>query len=360
VKLNKLAATVIATLSIPACYAGSIPYTADTAPDALSRSVLANPLTRPDEGAAPGADPSEAIHRNFPKVIEQNFASMPESMATYYINQLSDVELSHLAQLYVNANAYSGRQGKFLQLAALRLQGEQLGRMSRYFGHNAVRAAVARMAPQKLDSFESYSSLAYKAPMIGATPKMASTVSPEIRLALTAGAAGAAAAGGVHTMAGTSFTPSTSMTFDELYNGFRSMQVGSMATYGAVYETAMYAGRNLYFAWQGGQAVGSGITWVMQTYEPTFYYDSFVPWVGDTVTWVQNFATNVWNYASQSGNPLGSYQSSTLPTYGVVGSQSSSMGSMGGDWGETYEFETYTESLSGSKACRPPCKVWPQ
>ena len=46
-----------------------------------------------------------AIHLNFPRVIEQNVARLDSVGARALIDNLSEKELSDLAQLYVTANA---------------------------------------------------------------------------------------------------------------------------------------------------------------------------------------------------------------------------------------------------------------
>jgi len=111
-QLNKLVAVALAALSVPMCYGAD--YTADTAPDAASKSVLAVQVMRPEEGAMNADDIAPAIHRNFPRIIEQNLAARSAGSAMAYIDNLSDLELDHLAQLYVNANASAARSGKLL------------------------------------------------------------------------------------------------------------------------------------------------------------------------------------------------------------------------------------------------------
>lgn len=350
-KLNQLAATVVVALSMPLCHA-TTGYTAYTAPDAVSQGILAVQIATPDEGAVNAADVPNAIDRNFPRIIEQNLAARRASSAMAWIDQLSDLELDHLAQLYVNSNATNARTGKLLQVAASRLDGAHLGRLSRFFGYADVHAAVASIAPHKLGAFEANSSAAFIAPVAGAALSVPMTVA---RIG-----AGAAGVGGATTMAG--FVPSVSMTFEQLYAGFRSMQVGSMATTGAIYETATYAGRNLVIAWGVGYAFGSGITYLMQEYEPAFYYDTFVNWVGVPIDWVNNYVLTTYNYGTNLSG-LGAYQSSTLPTYGTISSQISNMGSYGGDWATEGAYQTF-EGGSGGDSCSrgagrcPP--DWPQ
>lgn len=348
-KLNQLAAAVVVASSLPLCHA-AIGYTAFSAPDAVSKSILADQVATPEEGALDSADIPAAINRNFPRIIEQNLAARRANSAKAWIDQLSDLELQHLAQLYVDSNASADRTGKLLQVAASRLDGARLGRLSKFFGHEDVRAAVASIAPAKLAGFEANSSLSFAAPVVGAALSVPPT--------LARFGAGAAAVGGATTMSGT-FTPSVSMTLEQLYAGFRSMQVGSMATTGAIYETAAYAGRNLVIAWGLGYAFGSGITYLMQEYEAAFYYGTFVNWVGEPVAWVNNLVLQTYYFGSNVQG-LGSYQSSTLPTMGTTSPQIGSMGSTGGDWATEGAYETF-EGGSGDtcprgESCPPD---WP-
>jgi len=67
----------------------------------------------------------------------------------------------------VNANASTVRSGKLLQVAASRLDGAHLGRLSKFFGYADVRAAVTSTAPTKLSSFEANSSTAFDLTLIG-------------------------------------------------------------------------------------------------------------------------------------------------------------------------------------------------
>ena len=105
-----------------------------------------------EEGAAGPGDIAAAIERNFPKIIEQNVASMRPATASIWMDQLSDLEFEHLAQLYVNANTAAGRSGKLLLVAASRFDGSHLSRWARFFGYNEVYTAIAAVSQQKLQN----------------------------------------------------------------------------------------------------------------------------------------------------------------------------------------------------------------
>jgi hypothetical protein len=341
VNLKKIAALTICVMSMQICHAATIPYTDQTAPDALSRSILAFPLSGPADGATSGDDIPAAINRNFPKLIEFNVASMPSSTMSWWVDQLSDLELEHLAQLYVNANADAGRSGELLKVAALRLDGAHLGRLSIFFGHAEVRSAVAKMAPAKLDSFEANSSVSFVAPIVGAALSM-----PDYEGVVGDGAKG---------MQG--FKPQVSMTFEQLYTGFRSMQVGSMATPAAIYETAMFAGKNLGAAGYLGWQVGSWIDSAMRAEAPDFYYGTFVNVVGGPVTYATNLVNAV---ATDLGNAqtLGQLQANNMVPMGISQAVSNSMGATGGDWSMEGEYADWIGG--GGCKVRSACNGWPQ
>jgi hypothetical protein len=341
VNIQKLAALCATIFSIPLCHAAVSAYDASTAPDAASREVLSHPVRAFEEGAAGPNDIAAAIERNYPKIVEQNIAAMRPANAAAWMDQLSDLELQHLAQLYVNANATAGRSGKLLAVAASRFDGTHLSRLAHFFGYNEVYSAVASVSPQKMQDFMSRTQMAYSAPVPGAALSVPMTVS-------------AFRTGGVSTMAG--FTPSTSMTLEQLYSGFRTMGVGSMAGTAAIYETAMYAGRNLVVAWGAGYAFGSGITYMMQEYTPDFYYNTFVPAVGgtiaNTITYVQNTVTTVYNdYFNGAATALGNFQMGTIPVYGNSPTVESDMGATGGDFGMEYEFMEVSGGGGGGSPC---------
>lgn len=329
----------------PAAQATTTGYIWKTAPDALSKSILRHVLKAPDEGAASQSsdDMLRAIHDNFPKTIEQSVAAMPPSTARNWVDQLNELEFEHLAQLYVNANWDMGREGQALNVLALRLDGKHLGRVSKYFGYEPVRAAVAKMAPQKLSAFDAASSTSYASP----TPGAALSVPFRLNGQFVGGGAN-----GYQEV----WTPQISMSFEQLYIGFRAMQVGSWATQAAVYEMATWAGQKMVPAFGYGYAFGTGITYVMREYEPAFYYDTFVPAVGNSVTYVQNFVGNTYRDYVDGLYYLGQLQSATFPVYGVPGGAVAQMADMSGD----YYTESGYNSWVGGGGSRCPCfPEWP-
>ena len=73
----------------------------------------------------------------------------------------------------------------------------------------------------------------------------------------------------------------------------------------------------------------------------------------------RRFASNIKSSISSSGtSQSGScYQSTTIPTYGMWGWASDMMGSMGGDFRMTYEFDVWTGGGGGCRSASFP--EWP-
>ena len=139
-KITSFAAGLALALLLPASHAASADLTRYTAPDAVSRSILAQHVRFAD-GALTPQDRPAAIHRNYPMIVEQNFARMDQSRSSAWVDQLSDVELQGIAQLYANANADSHRSGLLLQVAANRMDGPHL---AHWRNSSATRRSTTR------------------------------------------------------------------------------------------------------------------------------------------------------------------------------------------------------------------------
>ena len=149
--LRKIMGAVLLLVSALTVQAAT--YDKDSAPDPISRDVLTHTLKRVHEGAPVGVDPSPTIHRYFPQIVEQNFARLDNQGMGRLVDELSEAELSDLAQLYVNATMDNGLPPKLLYVIAHRLDTSRLGRVSRHFGFAPVYAAVTAMAPAKSEGF---------------------------------------------------------------------------------------------------------------------------------------------------------------------------------------------------------------
>ena len=74
-------------------------FTIDTAPDYASRLALAQPVRRLTDGAARGTDASSAIHGNFARVIEQNFACTSPARLARWLDTVETRSLVTLAMM---------------------------------------------------------------------------------------------------------------------------------------------------------------------------------------------------------------------------------------------------------------------
>lgn len=351
---NIFAGQPVLDSSQPEGQALPIQFTSATAPDAVSRLVLKTPLTSFHAGSISKEDIPETIHRNYPQIIEQNFARMTAAHAMRWVNQLSDTELKGIAQLYVNANADSGRNGKLLLIAADRLDATHLARLSKFFGNTPIYDAILQVAPLKAQSFTQNASVIYSAPIVGALSPAASLANERsVAMGFEADSAkldpyATPAAGG------TGFKPNVSMTLDEIYTGFRGMTIGETAVTAALYETAAYAGLQLTVAWGAGYGFGTGISNLMQTYAPDWYSNTFVPLVGNTVTYLQNVVDKVGSFYGGSLYDLGHYESSFAPTFSVPTGDQVQMETTGGDNGVTSAWQFFYSSGPTNKCPQNP------
>lgn len=100
-----------------------------------------------EDGAESKGDVPAAIARNYPQIIEQNFARMNTAATHAVVNSLADVELQAIAQLCAKANADAHRTGALLLIAADRMDGAHLARLSKFFRYAPVYDAITKMAP---------------------------------------------------------------------------------------------------------------------------------------------------------------------------------------------------------------------
>jgi hypothetical protein len=338
---RKLAIAAGIALFASLTHAATNNYTAKTAPDTLSKQILAHHYVSFEDGATGPADTRAAIHRDFAKVIEQNLAQMPAKSMTAWLDGMSDAELRDLAQLYVNANADTRGTGSALQVFATRLDGPRLARLAKHFGYQEMNAAVLAVAPLKAQSFAASVSIVHAGPVPGAAlmHDMASSGAPDP-------AAGRAA---------TTPMPTTDMSITEIYLDFRTAPIGSLSAKSAIFETAQFAGMRLFRVGTWGYAIGTQVNDLMEEYAPDFYYGTFVPVVGGSIdaaiVWTQDLVTRTYNYfANDQTRALGAYQARTLPEMGVSPYEMNDMLIDGGDLGMEEPFEYYEE---GGGACYP-------
>ncbi len=343
-KSSKLAIAVGLALALAASLAQSKPvdhYTSNTAPDALSKKILATHYVSFEDGSENSDDVRGAIHRNFSSVIEQNMAQMPAKAMTAWLDKMSDAELRDLAQLYVNSKADTHRTGGLLQVFASRLDGKRIARLAQSFGYHEMNAAVLAVAPAKAQSFAASASVVQSGPTPGAA------------LAHSATPMAALAAGGAAVRMGA--TP-IDMSIYEIYLNFRTLPVGSLSAQAAIYETAQFAASRLGASaaagwWMGGQIVG-----LMRTYAPDWYYGTFIYAVGNTVDYTQNLVNTSYNYFTRNQSlELGRYQGSTMSVMGVNRYERNSMRADGGDLLMEYPYEAYIENSQVCAMGREDC-----
>lgn len=135
--------------------------------DYASRLALAQPLRHLREGAASGTDLTVAVHGNFARIIEQNFAQASPAQAARWLDTVEARSLATLAQAYVNATEHRGRAPLALDILAHRLEAPQLARLAAAFGHARLRAAVARAAPKRLPAFDAVADPRASGPQAG-------------------------------------------------------------------------------------------------------------------------------------------------------------------------------------------------
>lgn len=216
----------------------STPYTSSTAPDTLSRSLLAHQLTRLDEGRLPGEDLKTVLHRNYPTIIEQNFARRSTLDNQHAIDALQDSELHELAVVYQHEVAEQGMKGNLLPILATRLDAPRLSRLAKSFGYSAVYAAVLEATPLKAQGFAASSSIVYP------------TVST-IRLPAFVKGADGISGGLVSPMAS---GPNVEITLLQIYQAFRTGAYGIALSPSACicWETSVYASKQFGPAFAAG------------------------------------------------------------------------------------------------------------
>jgi hypothetical protein len=327
---HSIAAAAALFVSVASASAAELAFTAQTAPDLASRKILAHPLLRLDEGALPGTDPRLAVHANFNQVIEQNFARLGKAGTATLVDNLSELELHDLAQLYVNAAADSGHKMRLLDVLANRLDEAHLARIARHFGYTETNAAVARIAPEKLAQFSSLADVAVAAPVAG------------VALAHVA-------QGGVRPMGPVGIGQFLNMTPYEIYLDFRTAPVGALGVGGSLLESAGVIGVGVSLAWYGGQKAGDVLAPLIETYDPTLW-DAIGGTIAEIVNNYTTATTQVQSgqYMSALGSMFGAQLSGTKETPSV----NYDCEYHGGDYDSMGDWSAYDASMgSGGGQC---------
>lgn len=349
------------------------PFTKDTAPDTISRDILSHRITRVDQGAPSGVDPSPTIHRNFPQIIEQNFARLDVREMADLVDALSDAELSDLAQLYVNATTDHGLPPKLLFVMAHRLDPRHLGRVSSHFGFAPVYEAVTAVAPAKTQDFLVSSYTSYQGPTPGemrfgpagrfapigssyqgpltvktrfllddrfAPPRNQSITFADYRLP------SASTRGGMHKVGG--YGQFLNMTPYEIYLDFRTAPVGALGVTGALWETSVVLSTRLGGAYYTGYEIGTYVVApLVQNYAPNLYNA-----IGSSIANIVDTLTTSW---AGGVSAAGQAQQSTAPLFQCTNSQMTDFSSFGGDYGAADDWSTISGGGGGSSP--PPYPV---
>ena len=222
---------------------------AQTAPDYASRLALLQPVRRLTDGAARGADASAAIHGNFARVIEQNFACAGPARVARWFDTVETRSLVTLAQAYVNATEMQGRNAMALDILAHRLDAARLARLAKYFGHARLHAAVLKAAPGKLEAFNARADVNRSGPVPGDT----SLHRHEVHVA---GAQGR------------EYLIFLDYTLEEIFLAFRTAPIGATSVAASMFQTGLVVGAGVSAGWLTGQAIGSYMVQGMRTYTP--------------------------------------------------------------------------------------------
>lgn len=320
---------IFAAICSVLCSAAAFSQSTVSAEAAITQQVLANQISTIDEGTPAGSESNWTINKNFPQIIEQNIARQNARQASDLIDNLSALELSHLAQLYVNANSDTGRSGLLLQLWAAKLDGKRLGRISKHFGYSSVYNAVMTIAPGKWSTFEAHSNHTFAEPVAGAGIVVSDVSTPT----------------GQQTIGKwLNYTPY------QIYLDMRTAPVGALSVNGALFETSMALGGATYMSFQGGWTAGSWAASLIQTYSPSLWNT-----IGGTVAGMVNQISSAGTYVLQ-----GQYEKSAGALFGLTPSQSTTMSSSGGDYDAAQAWEDYDHlkcQKSGVRGYANDCPV---
>jgi hypothetical protein len=251
-----------------------------------------------------GTTPAE-VQARFAGVIQQNFE---RGDAALIIERLSPQELTDLATLY--GRATSGATAPLLNLLAGKLNARDLQRVAGAFGQNETIEAIDLHTPTSV------------AQQFFTLPRL-----PAIRAsALTAPAIGV----GIATPAGITYT------IGEIYLDYRTAPWGSLGVTDALYETAVDVSAAVGFAWEGGQALGTAINSLIETYDLPLY-DQISGTVGGMAEQVQDATTEF---------EQGKYEDSFDSLFGMPLSDSTD-----GDYDVTLSMAYWYESGGDGQHC---------
>ena len=254
---------------MPAIHAHASRTSPHAPEDYASRLALAQPLLHLRHGAAEGTDLAVAVHANFARVIEQNFAMASPAQVARWLDTVERRSLTTLAQAYINATEHRGRNTLALDILAHRLVAQddpvRLGRLATHFGWQRVHAAVAKVAPARLAAF-----------MELADPGAPGPVPGEMNLHRYIESTCAAPTGpGVFLDHGT----------EQIYLCFRTAPLGATCVAAALFQTGVMVGAALPTARNPGARIGAYLGLGAQLFAPT----AWEPWAPRLAAWLQAF-----------------------------------------------------------------------
>lgn len=221
----------------------------DTASD-TRKSEIPNPAAN-----VLGTTPAE-IHARFAGVVEQNFRT---GNVNKIVHNMSARELADLAAVYKNATS---TPSVLLQIVAKGVDADGLASVASAFGQEETAAAVVRYAPAAVA--KEFTQLPVK---------IAVERSVQVSKALTATRATGVVSPDIPTGGGgpppLPPQPNTGMTPYEIYLEFRTAPYGTMGVLQSLYEAAMFMGGPVSKAAGRGYAVGTAVSQLIQTYDPT-------------------------------------------------------------------------------------------
>lgn len=220
------------------------------------------------------------------------------------ISRLSDKELADIAHIYGLAN--SNTNNALLATLAKRLSDKSLLRVAATFGVEQTRQAVVRYAAPDVKT-----SFLQNVAFVKSVPSSI-TYSP---------------------MAGPA--PNLDMTLRQIYLEFRLETVGGLSASASLSETAMYADGPLGWSAGAGTAVGYGINYLIETYDP-----SLSDAIGGTIA-------GMWDASKNAGSEVqkGHYQSAFDDLFGYPVSNSSD------PWGDGDLADPMMDYYEGGGGC---------
>jgi hypothetical protein len=286
------------------------------------------------------------LHAHFAFIIERNFARSSQAELTALMNDLTEAEISDLAQLYVNSASTSNRAGRLLDIFALRLSERELARVARHFGFAQTYEKLVLLAPGKAQPFLQLADVNARGPFPGE-----SAFGPARRhtpLAHSGGAATLTDVGGGAAMvpvAGASPHLITGLgqwlnhTPYEIYLSFRTAPIGALSVRGALWETTAILSRAFVPSFGTGYAVGTYIVLpLVQQYAPSIYNQ-----IGASVGWIVDRL----GPASGSGATYGIAQRDTAATFLIPSIQAIGLSGSGGDFGVSLEWSSLGNGGAG-------------